>query len=74
MDKVLDIAKTISILKIRLPNGELNTQTLYTTSQKEIIKPLIELKWQIGWHICQNQDYKPVLWNDGYSNLKNKKY
>jgi transposase len=42
VDKVLDIAKTITTLKIRLPNGELYTQTIYTTSQQEAIKPLIE--------------------------------
>ncbi len=42
VDKVLDIAKTITTLKIRLPNGELYTQTIYTTSQQEAIKPLID--------------------------------
>lgn len=42
VDKVLDIAKTITTLKIRLPNGELYMQTIYTTSQQEAIKPLID--------------------------------
>ena len=42
VDKVLDIAKTITTLKIRLPNGELYTQTLYTTLQQESIKPLLD--------------------------------
>ena len=42
VDKVLDIAKTITTLKIRLPNGKLYTQILYTTPSQEAIKPLIE--------------------------------
>lgn len=42
VDKVLDIAKTITTIKIRLPNGELYTQTLYTTPQQLLIKPLID--------------------------------
>ena len=42
VDKVLDIAKTITTIKIRLPNGELYTQTLYTTPQQVLIKPLID--------------------------------
>lgn len=37
VNKVLDIAKTITTIKVRLPY----TQTLYTTSQQEIIKPLL---------------------------------
>ena len=42
VDKVLFIAKTITTLKIRLPNGELYTWTLYNTPQQEALKPLIE--------------------------------
>ena len=42
VDKVLFIAKTITTLKIRLPNGELYTETLYNTPQQETLKPLIE--------------------------------
>lgn len=48
VDKVLDIAKTITTLKIRLPNGELYMQTIYTTSQQEAIKPLIETNFDLG--------------------------
>lgn len=42
VDKVLFIAKTITTLKIRLPNGELYTETLYNTPQQAALKPLIE--------------------------------
>ena len=42
VDKVLDIAKTITTLKIRLPNGQIYTQTIYTTLQQESIKTLLE--------------------------------
>ena len=42
VDKVLFIAKTLTTLKIRLPNGELYTWTLYNTPQQEALKPLIE--------------------------------
>ena len=42
VDKVLFIAKAITTLKIRLPNGELYTETLYNTPQQETLKPLIE--------------------------------
>lgn len=48
VDKVLDIAKTITTLKIRLPYGELYMQTIYTTSQQEAIKPLIETNFDLG--------------------------
>ena len=41
-DKVLEIAKTITTLRIRLPNGMVHTETLYTTPQQEAIKPLLE--------------------------------
>ena len=40
--KVLEIAKTITTLRIRLPNGMAYTETLYTTPQQESIKPLLE--------------------------------
>lgn len=42
VDKVLEIAKTITTLWIRLPNGELHTETLYTTPQQEAIRQLID--------------------------------
>ena len=42
VDKVLFIAKTITTLKIRLPNGELYTETLYNTPQQAALNPLIE--------------------------------
>ena len=42
VDKVLSIAKTITTLKIRLPNGDILSQTLFTTPQQESIKPLLE--------------------------------
>ena len=42
VDKALFIAKTITTLKIRLPNGELYTETLYNTPQQEKLRPLIE--------------------------------
>ncbi|MCI2108189.1 MAG: hypothetical protein LKK12_04070 [Bacteroidales bacterium] len=41
-DKVLAIAKTITTLRIRLPNESIYTETLYTTPQKEAIKPLLD--------------------------------
>jgi len=42
VDKVLSIAKTITTLRIRLPNGSTYTETLYTTPQQECLKPLLE--------------------------------
>ena len=42
VDKVLGIAKTITTIRLRLPNGELYTETLYTTPEQESIKPLID--------------------------------
>ena len=42
VDKVLSIAKTITTIRLRLPNGELYTETLYTTPQQEAIRPLID--------------------------------
>ena len=42
VDKVLEIAKTITTLRIRLPNGMAYAETLYTTPQQESIKPLLE--------------------------------
>lgn len=40
--KVLEIAKTITTLRIRLPNGMAYTETLYTTPHQESIKPLLD--------------------------------
>lgn len=42
VDKVLSVAKTITTIRLRLPNGELYSETLYTSPQQEAIKPLIE--------------------------------
>lgn len=42
VDKVLEIAKTITTIKIRLPNGAVYTETLFTTPQQEAIKPLLD--------------------------------
>lgn len=42
VDKVLSIAKAITTIRLRLPNGELYTETLYTTPQQEAIRPLID--------------------------------
>ena len=41
-DKALFYARTITTLKIRLPNGELYTETLYNTPQQMALRPLIE--------------------------------
>ena len=42
VDKVLFYARTITTLKIRLPNGQLYTETLYNTPQQKSLRPLIE--------------------------------
>ena len=42
VDKLLDIAKTITTLKIRLPNGGIFSKTLFTTPQQHIVKLLLE--------------------------------
>lgn len=42
VDKVLSITKIITTIRLRLPNGELYTKTLYTTPQHEAIRPLID--------------------------------
>lgn len=42
VDKVLNVAKTITTIRLRLPNGELYSETLYTTPQQEAIRPLID--------------------------------
>ena len=39
---VLGIAKTITTIRLRLPNGDTYTQTLFTTPQQEAIRPLLE--------------------------------
>ena len=43
VDKVLEIAKTITTLRIRLPDGSAYTETLFTTPQQEAIRPLLEV-------------------------------
>lgn len=40
VDRVLDIAKTISTLTLKLPNGKTKSQTLFITELHKIIKPL----------------------------------
>ena len=42
VDKLLSIAKTVTTLRIKLPNGDVYEETLYTTPQQEAVKPLIE--------------------------------
>lgn len=42
VDKVLSVAKTITTIRLRLPNGELYTETLYTTPRQKAIRSLIE--------------------------------
>lgn len=42
VDKLLSIVKTVTTLRIKLPNGEVYEETLYTTPQQEAAKPLIE--------------------------------
>lgn len=42
VDKVPTVAKTITTIPLHLPNGELYTETLYTTPHQEAIRPLID--------------------------------
>lgn len=41
VDRVLWIAKTITTIRLRLPNGETYSQTLFTTTQQEALRPLL---------------------------------
>ncbi len=41
VDRALWIAKTITTIRLRLPNGETHSQTLFTTPQQEALKPLL---------------------------------
>lgn len=41
VDKVLDIAKTISTVTISLPNGASNTRTLLTREEQRLLQPLL---------------------------------
>ena len=41
VDRVLWIAKTITTIRLRLPNGETYSQTLFTTPQQEALRPLL---------------------------------
>lgn len=44
VDKVLDIAKTIPTIRIRLPyNGDERTQTLFLTDKHKLIEPLFDI-------------------------------
>ncbi|MBP9997951.1 MAG: hypothetical protein KBS67_01795 [Bacteroidales bacterium] len=42
VDRVLGIAKTITTIRLRLPNGETFSQTLFTTPQQEALRPLLD--------------------------------
>ena len=42
VDRALGIAKTITTIRLRLPNGETYSQTLFTTPQQESIRPLLD--------------------------------
>lgn len=42
VDKVLEVAKTITTIKIRLPNGSIHSETLFTTPQQKALKPLLD--------------------------------
>ena len=53
VDKLLSIAKTVTTLRIKLPNGEVYAETLYTTPQQEAIKPLIEALAHSA-HACES--------------------
>ena len=41
VDRALWIAKTITTIRLRLPNGETYSQTLFTTPLQEALKPLL---------------------------------
>lgn len=40
VDKVLDIAKTLSTITIALPNGETVVKTLFLTNDQKLIEPV----------------------------------
>lgn len=42
IDKVLNIAKTITTVSVNLPNGSTTTQTLFITDEQKSIKPLFD--------------------------------
>ena len=41
VDKVMDIAKTISTVKIKLANGTTAEQTILTTAEQRLLAPLL---------------------------------
>lgn len=43
VDRLLSIAKTVTTLRIKLPNGMMHCETLYTTPQQEAIRPLVDI-------------------------------
>ncbi len=43
VDRLLAVAKTVATIRIKLPNGQLHSETLYTTPQQEAIRPLVEI-------------------------------
>lgn len=42
VDKILEVSKTITTIKIRLPNGRSCSRTLYITDQHKVVKSLVE--------------------------------
>ena len=40
--RILEIAKTVTTIKIRLPNGEARFRTLYTSAQHKTVKSLVD--------------------------------
>ena len=55
VDKVLEAAKTITTIRVRMPeNGTYFTKTLFLTEKHLAVKPLFDLsesKFQFGWRI-----------------------
>ena len=43
VERLLAIAKTVTPLRIKLPNGMMHCETLYTTPQQEAIRPLVDI-------------------------------
>lgn len=42
VDRILEAAKTITTIKIRLPNGKVCFRTLYTSAQHKAVKSLVD--------------------------------
>ena len=44
VDKVLDIARTITTIRVKMPqNHEVYTKTLFLSDQQKVIQPLFDL-------------------------------